>query len=58
MDHGLNMMYERMIAWPDFIMCSNTLLNRRDSRVFGLVVMGTDSIARRLLPAWMIVSMQ
>src|SRR6185436_9558590 len=30
--------------------------NRRDSRVFGFVPIGTWSIATRSLPAWMIVS--
>ena len=30
--------------------------NRRDSRVFGFVRMGTWSTATRVLPAWMIVS--
>ena len=30
--------------------------NRRDSRVFGLVAMGTWSIATVILPAWMIDS--
>ena len=39
-------------------MCCPMLLNRRDSRVLGLVVMGTEAMRRRLLPAWMMVSMQ
>src|SRR4029079_607641 len=30
--------------------------NRRDSRVFGFVPIGTWSVATRSLPAWMIVS--
>ena len=39
-------------------MCWKMLLNSRDSRVFGLVTIGTLAIRSRLLPAWMIVSMQ
>ena len=31
-------------------------LNRRDSRIFGFVRIGTWSIATSILPAWMIVS--
>jgi len=34
------------------------LENSRDSRVLGLVRIAMLSIASRLLPAWMIVSMQ
>ncbi len=55
---GLNMRKERTIAMPDLAMCWKTLENRRDSRVFGLVSTGTEATRRRLLPAWMIVSMQ
>ena len=52
------MMYARMIAAADFITCWRVDLKSRDSRVFGLVTTGTDSIRSLLLPAWMIVSMQ
>ena len=31
-------------------------LNRRESRIFGFVRIGTWSIATSILPAWMIVS--
>ncbi len=33
-------------------------LNSRDSRVLGLVTIGTLTIFSRRLPAWMMVSMQ
>ena len=56
--YGLYMMYDRMIAPADFIMCSRIDLNSRDSRVFGFVRIGTLTIFSFLLPAWMIVSMQ
>ena len=39
-------------------MCSGIDLNSRDSRVLALVSIGTEVIFIRLLPAWMIVSMQ
>ena len=47
-----------MIAPADFMTCWRVLVNRRDSRVLAFVRIGTDSIFIRLLPAWMIVSMQ
>ncbi len=52
------MMYDRMIAPADFMMCSRIEPKRRDSRVFGLVTTGRLAIFSFLLPAWMIVSMQ
>ena len=50
--------FQRTLAEPDFAMCWKMLLNSRDSRVLGFVSIGTEAIRRRLLPAWMIVSMQ
>ena len=47
-----------MMAPDDLSTCCQVLLNSRDSRVFGFVRIGTLAIAIRLLPAWMIVSMQ
>ena len=47
-----------MIAVPDFPMWWKMFRNNRDSRVLGLVCTGTEAIRIRLLPAWMMVSMQ
>lgn len=47
----LNIRKLRIIAPPDLAMCSKMFENRRDSRVFGLVVMAYDVIGIRLLPA-------
>ena len=58
MTFDLNIRKLRIIAPPDLAMCSKMLLNRRDSRVFGLVVIAYEVMAMRLLPAWMMVSMQ
>ena len=55
---GRYMMYARMMVTPDLTTCSPVLLKSRDSRVLGLTSIGMLAMARRLLPAWMIVSMQ
>ena len=56
--YGLYIMYDRTMAAIDFATCSGVERKSRDSRDFALVVTGMLSIFRRLLPAWMIVSMQ
>ena len=45
------------MAEPDLNMCCQMFVKRRDSLVLGLVSTGRDSMRRRLLPAWMMVSM-
>ena len=47
-----------MIVAADFTTCSPVVLKSRDSRVLAFVFTGMLMMARRLLPAWMIVSMQ
>ena len=49
---------DRMMAAADLNTCCRVEENNRDSRVFGFVTTGTLSILSRLLPAWMIDSMQ
>ena len=46
------------MAAADLTTCCRVEVNSLDSRVFGLVTIDTVSIFIRLLPAWMIVSMQ
>ena len=47
-----------MIAAAERNTCCRVEEKSRDSRVLALVTTGTLAIARFLLPAWMIVSMQ
>ena len=46
----------RTIVAPDRLRYEKTLSKSRDSRVRGLVAIGTCAIAMRFLPAWMIDS--
>ena len=53
---GLYMAYMRTIVVPDRLRNCGMLRNSRDSRVLGFVAIGTEATLKRLLPAWISIS--